>query len=292
MVRRDRERSRRAGDPRGGQERQPRNRRHLARLRGPPARAADRRLRRAVPVDRQRREHDLLPHQPGRPDVPDHRHRRRESRARPVAGGDPGGDGDDGLRRPDRRPDRGELPEGRDEPGAPLRARRDTGGGGRPPGDRHRDRIPRGGGLSDHLLLLLQLGHAASDVPVRRLDRKERAVPPTRGCFRSRRLRRRPGLLRESGRHPGADVPRVQEGLEARRLEPDAALRLRRLQHLADPALPYQLAPLDGDGRRCGGAEPARWWRVRRGVARGGDQAEEAERLRRLHRRRRVADRE
>ena len=45
-------------------------------------------------------------------------------------------------------------------------------------------------------------------------------------------------------------------------------------------------------GSRLRVGEPARRRRVRREVARGGHQAEEAERIRRLHRRRRVADRE
>ena len=35
----------------------------------------------------------------------------------------------------------------------------------------------------------------------------------------------------EQGRHAGADVPRLQEGAEARWHEPDAALRVRRVQH-------------------------------------------------------------
>ncbi len=39
------------------------------------------------------------------------------------------------------------------------------------------------------------------------------------------------GVLHQQGRHAGADVPRAQEGAEAGRDQPDAALRLRRLQH-------------------------------------------------------------
>ena len=44
-------------------------------------------------------------------------------------------------------------------------------------------------------------------------------------------------------------------------------------------------------GGRLRGAQPAGRRRVRRGLAPGGDEAQEAERLRRLHRRRRLADR-
>ncbi len=49
---------------------------------------------------------------------------------------------------------------------------------------------------------------------------------------------------------------------------------------------------LDGDGWRAGRRQPARRRRVRRGVAPGRHQAAKAERLRRLHRRCRVADRQ
>ena len=48
------------------------------------------------------------------------------------------------------------------------------------------------------------------------------------------RLRDEAGLLHEQGRDQGPDVPQPQEGPEARRHEPDAALRLRRVQHPAD----------------------------------------------------------
>ncbi len=48
---------------------------------------------------------------------------------------------------------------------------------------------------------------------------------------------------------------------------------------------------MDGDGRRLRPAEPPRRRRIRRGLARSGHEAEKTERLRRLHRRRRVADR-
>ena len=48
---------------------------------------------------------------------------------------------------------------------------------------------------------------------------------------------------------------------------------------------------LDGDGRRVRGAQPARRRRVRRGLAQGRHEAQEAERLRRLHRGGRVPDR-
>ena len=68
-------------------------------------------------------------------------------------------------------------------------------------------------------------------------DRREQAVPPAEGEVRPGRLRGEAGLLHEQGRHEGADVHRAQEGAQARRHQPDAALRLRRVQHLADAGL-------------------------------------------------------
>ena len=55
------------------------------------------------------------------------------------------------------------------------------------------------------------------------------------------------------------------------------------------PSFSVSRRGVDGDGRRLRPAEPPRRRRIRRGLARGGHEAEEAERLRRLHRRRRVA---
>ena len=107
--------------------------------------------------------------------------------------------------------------------------------------------------------------------------------------LRPRRLRDHPGLLREQGRDAGPDVPQSQEGDQARRQGPDAPVRLRRVQHPADPSLQRQQPGLDGDGGHLRRAQPPGRRRVRRGVAQGGHEAEEAERLRRLHRRGRVA---
>ncbi len=49
---------------------------------------------------------------------------------------------------------------------------------------------------------------------------------------------------------------------------------------------------VDGNGRSLRSSQPPRRRRIRRGMARGGHQAQEAERVRRLHRGRRVADRQ
>ena len=97
--------------------------------------------------------------------------------------------------------------------------------------------------------------------------------------------------------YPSKDGTRVpmfiahKKGPEARRHQPHAALRLRRLQHPA-AALASAPAPrVAGDGRRLRRGQPPRRRRVRRGLAQGRHAGQEAERLRRLHRRRRVADR-
>ena len=79
--------------------------------------------------------------------------------------------------------------------------------------------------------------------PLRPDHRREHAAAPGRGRLRSRRVRNQAGLLHQQGRHAGADVHHPQEGAEARRQQPDAALRLRRVQHPADARL------LDQPGR-------------------------------------------
>ncbi len=71
--------------------------------------------------------------------------------------------------------------------------------------------------------------------------------------FDPRRLRDDAGLLPEQGRHPDPDVPEPQEGAEARRPDADAALRLRRVQHLADA----ELQPVPSwSGWRWAGSSP------------------------------------
>ena len=66
----------------------------------------------------------------------------------------------------------------------------------------------------------------------------------------------------------------------------DRALRLRRLQRLAHPGLHRAGARLGGRRRRVGGRQPARRLRARRGVAPRRHARAQAERVRRLRRRR------
>ena len=110
--------------------------------------------------------------------------------------------------------------------------------------------------------------------------------------FTAARLRDEAGVLHEQGRHARADVHRPPQGAEARRQQSDAAVRLRRIQRDHDAGLQLAAPGAARAGRRLRVGEPARRRRVRRDVAPGGHEAEEAERLRRLHRRGRVADRE
>ena len=132
-----------------------------------------------------------------------------------------------------------------------------TGFGGAAP--RHRD------------VLRLHVVHLPDDdLPLRpRRRARARVFRQPKVEVRPGRLRDRAGLLPSEGRHAGSRCSsRTARGSDARRQEPDAALRLRRLQHLADARLLAGGHGLAGDGRRLRGGQPARRRRVRRGVAR------------------------
>ena len=91
----------------------------------------------------------------------------------------------------------------------------------------------------------------------------------------------------------GTKVPMfitAQEGAGEERPGAGDPLRLRRVQHLADARLLGGHGGLARDGGHLRGAEPARRRRVRQGVARRRPAGTEAERVRRLHRGRRVPD--
>ena len=107
-----------------------------------------------------------------------------------------------------------------------------------------------------------------------------------------RSLRSRAGQVRLEGRHADPDVPRPPEGHEARRIEPGAPDRIRRLQAPQTPGFSARAALWVENGGVYALPQPARRRRVRRGLAQGGHAREEAERLRRLHRRGGVADQE
>ena len=116
---------------------------------------------------------------------------------------------------------------------------------------------------------------------------EEHRVPPAEGAgLQRRRVRDQAGLLHEQGRHPHPDVPRPSQRSEARRQQPDLALCLRRLQRGAVADVQRRAAGAARAGIRVRLGEPAGRRRVRRVLAPAGDQAEEAERLRRLSSRR------
>ena len=99
-------------------------------------------------------------------------------------------------------------------------------------------------------------------------------------------------FVSEQGRREGADVSRPQEGAGARRQQPDVDVRLRRVQHRDDAGVQLAAHRAARAGLRLRQRQHARRQRVRRSVARRGDEDEEAERVRRLHRGGRVADRQ
>ncbi len=92
----------------------------------------------------------------------------------------------------------------------------------------------------------------------------------------------------------GTQIPMFlvyRKGLAARRQQPDAALRLRRFQHRREPDVQRRAHRVARARVRLCLGQLARRRRVRRSVAPAGHEARQAERVRRLHRGRRVADR-
>ena len=112
------------------------------------------------------------------------------------------------------------------------------------------------------------------------------------GAARPERVPGRAGSLRLARRHAVPHVPGSQtRRARARWQAPDAALRLRRLQRQHPAALGAPGGAVPGARRGLRGRDPARWRRVRRVLAPGRHARAQAERLRRFHRRGRVADR-
>ena len=101
----------------------------------------------------------------------------------------------------------------------------------------------------------------------------------------------RAGLLQFEGRHPRADVPGPPPRPRHQPAAADPALRLWRLQRSRAAALPAALDDLGRHGRRARGRQPARRRRIWPGLARCRPAREQAERVRRFHRRGRISDR-
>ena len=98
------------------------------------------------------------------------------------------------------------------------------------------------------------------------------------------------GLVRIEGQNQDPDVPGLHEGAETGRHASHAPDRLRRLQPEPDARVFVAGGGVGGAWRRVRPAQPARRRRVRRGLAQGRHARQEAERLRRFHRRGGVAD--
>ena len=92
----------------------------------------------------------------------------------------------------------------------------------------------------------------------------------------------------EQGWHADPDVHRAPQGHEARWHQPGVAVWLWRLRRLHHPLVLGTHRGVAGNGRRVRRCQPARRRRVRRAVAQGRRARQEAERLRRFHRRRAV----
>ena len=96
--------------------------------------------------------------------------------------------------------------------------------------------------------------------------------------------------------YPSKDGTRVpmflvhRKGMRARRQEPDHPIWLRRVQPCPHAVVQPGHDCMAGNGRCVGGAEPARRLRIWRSLAPGRRAAQQAERVRRFHRGRRMAD--
>ena len=83
----------------------------------------------------------------------------------------------------------------------------------------------------------------------------------------------------------------ARKGMKMDGQNPTLSLRVWRLRHVSDPGVLAGVDRVDGNRRHLRATEPARRRRVWQGMARRRPAREEAERLRRLHRRRRIPDR-
>ncbi len=118
------------------------------------------------------------------------------------------------------------------------------------------------------------------------------AVGTPRGAGRSGECGSGAGLVSLEGWHQDQHVPGAQEGTREERAHADAAQRLRRFQRQHDAGVLRVPVSVVRRRRHLCGAQPAGRRRIRRRVARGRYPRPQAERLRRFHRRGRVADRQ
>jgi prolyl oligopeptidase len=197
-----------------------------------------------------------------------------------VDGADPRGGRDAAIGVERRRAAAGELPEGRGEPGQDLRRE----GEGARRGGAARDRLVGGlGGKKSDNETFFSFTSYTTPGTIYRYDVKKNASE----LFKAPTVLFNPDdYATEQVFYPSKDGTKVPMFLVAQARGWRRTGRTRRTCTATAASTPRSRRPsrwrpdVDGDGRGAGGREPARRRRVRRGVARGGDQAEQAERVR------------
>ena len=96
--------------------------------------------------------------------------------------------------------------------GQGVRHRRRVSARSEVPGTGNRQRVQRYAGRRETFYSYHLVHVAGHDLSLRRGQRREHGVSAPKVGLRSRRLRDRAGLLRQQGRHAGADVHQLQEG--------------------------------------------------------------------------------
>ena len=198
-----------------------------------------------------------------------------------------GAEGRARIRRPHRRAHRRAVSGGRAEPAEDVRPRRRGPGRDCAAGHRHggRPRRPRGRSPTSGISSARRSTPSTVyryDPATRQSTPFEAPTPPVDvSQFET------VALLRDlEGRHARAVLHDREEEPAARRQQPHDALRLRRLLgHDVSPTYRADVPAWLEQGGVWVTVEPPRRRGVRRGLAQGRDAREEAERLRRLHRR-------
>ena len=139
-----------------------------------------------------------------------------------------------------------------------------------------------------HRVLLVHVVRRAADhlQDVDR-DRQDRGVGTRQAADRHVELRHRSGVLSVEGRHQDLDVHHPSQGHRARGTNPTILYGYGGFDVSMTPSFASSRVVWLEHGGVLRDPEPARRRRVRRGLAQGGHAAREAERVRRLHRRRR-----
>ena len=144
---------------------------------------------------------------------------------------------------------------------------------------------------SSRALLQLHVPAISGDgVRVRPDHEHESSVQPTEAHVRYEPVRDEARVLQQQGRHACPDVHHAPTRPREEREQPDHAVRVRWVRGEHEARVPPGRHRLGGARRRVRGRQHPGRWRVWRGVAPCRPVREEAERVRRLHWRRRVSD--